>query len=229
MKSNLLKLSEGNKKLVPTTEIKFLIWNLPSVITCPYATEHCKRSCYAKKAERVYPNCMPSRQANLNASMVHDNTEMDFENRLAATIEYYMDKPKYKNASAVYFRIHESGDFYNMKYTAAWLNVINYCKSVYPNLHFVAYTKSFRFFKELNYFNGKFSNFSLLGSVWDDTTELQKQYIAEMDLPIYTADTAVNVEKAVNEGKAVKCDCKDCANCRKCFHAEHKMIECIIH
>ena len=224
-----LNFSEGNKKLAPNTDIKFLIWNLPAVITCPYATNDCIAKCYARKAERVYPTCLPSRQKNLAASMIHNDTEMDFENRLCASIDYYMNKPKYKNANAVYFRIHESGDFYNKKYTAAWLNVINFCEFMYPKLHFVAYTKSFRFFKELNYFNGKYSNFALLGSVWDDTTEQQKQYIEEMGLPIYTADTAANVEKAVTDGKAVKCECKDCANCRKCFHAKYNKIECIIH
>ena len=46
-----LTLSEGNAKLKPTGAVKYLIWNIPAIKTCPYATEHCKKACYAIKAE----------------------------------------------------------------------------------------------------------------------------------------------------------------------------------
>ena len=30
----------GNKKLINTATVRFMIWNIPAVVTCPFATEH---------------------------------------------------------------------------------------------------------------------------------------------------------------------------------------------
>ena len=62
----------GNKKLINTDTVRFMIWNIPAVVTCPFATEHCKHFCYARKAERVYPQVLPAREKNLEESKSED-------------------------------------------------------------------------------------------------------------------------------------------------------------
>lgn len=66
---------DGNKKLVNTGSVRFMIWNLPAIKTCPYATAHCKKYCYAKKAENVYPDCLPCRERNFNETLKDDFVE----------------------------------------------------------------------------------------------------------------------------------------------------------
>ena len=69
--NRFLRLSEGNAKLKPTKNIKFLIWNLPAIATCPFAND-CKKFCYARKAEKVYPSVLPARQDNYNRTLEND-------------------------------------------------------------------------------------------------------------------------------------------------------------
>ena len=102
--------SKGNKKLKSTKALKFLIWNLPAVKTCPFATESCKRLCYARKAERVYPSVLPCREKNFQASK-----SPDFVEKVIEIIK------KEKDNRVLVVRIHESGDFYNKEYAEKWL------------------------------------------------------------------------------------------------------------
>lgn len=219
-----IKLSGKNKKLVPDKYNKFLIWNIPAVETCPNATPHCIHACYARKAERMFPGALPSRRRNFKLS-----TDPDFVDRMLFTIAAYMSKPAYKNAKNVIFRIHESGDFYSPEYVNAWLAIIAECEKLYKNLHFMAYTKSTNFFRAAGYMHGMFSNFNLLGSVWDDTPKTVREDIAVMNLPIYTADTAEKVAAAVASGTASRCRCDDCAHCGKCIYGRCMLIYCVIH
>jgi len=209
-----ITLSEGNKKLIPSKDAKFLIWNLPAIVTCPFATEHCRSLCYALKAERVYPSVKKSRYEHFELSKSND-----FVNRMIFTINAYMNRPSYKNAKKVIVRIHESGDFYNLKYTLAWLDIalafLNNKKIV-----FMAYTKSVDYFKGLTLPDNMVVRFSL----WDDT-KLKDAMIAKiMGLPIYTA-----VDKFTNETAKEKCPCKDCGKCGKCWEKSIDMIKCEIH
>lgn len=63
-------VSDDNKKLVPNFETNFFIWNLPAILTCPFATEMCKAECYAVKAEVAYPEPFPARMENLRMSQM---------------------------------------------------------------------------------------------------------------------------------------------------------------
>ena len=191
-----LNISDGNKKLVPNAGTAFIIWNLPAVITCPYATEHCKQFCYATKAEKAYPQVLPSRMANFNASK-----QNDFSIRLLYTILKVLAKSRKNN---LVVRIHESGDFYNKRYADIWLNVAR--KITDKRVKFMAYTKSFKFF------DGEQipANFSLRASIWDDTKETQKEIVARNAWPIYTA-----VEHFTSCDNFTQCRCSDCATCGK--------------
>jgi hypothetical protein len=82
----------GNMKLKNTEKTRFIIWNIPAVVTCPYKTEQCEKSCYARKAERVYPDVLPARRINLKRSL-----HADFVENMIFTIEAELDTPKFKN------------------------------------------------------------------------------------------------------------------------------------
>jgi hypothetical protein len=47
-----ISMQKGNKKMRPTEKIGFLIFSIPAVITCPFATSLCMKYCYAKAGYR---------------------------------------------------------------------------------------------------------------------------------------------------------------------------------
>jgi hypothetical protein len=209
----------GNRKLMNTENVRFLIWNLPAQITCPFATEHCKKSCYAKKAERLYPQVLPSRMKNLE-----DSRRADFVDKMIATILHTISGRAYKGKKII-FRIHESGDFYSLEYTAKWLEIIRRLAWV-ENLKFEVYTKSIKFLHDLGWREEDYPNFEVMASVWDDTSAENLHLIEIHNMRIYTAFTLEEFAKQI--GYTV-CECADCANCGKCVNREIRKLACKIH
>ena len=205
-----LNVSDGNKKLVSNAETRFIVWNLPARITCPFATDMCKIACYAVKAEYAYPSVKPSRQRNFDAAR-----NPAFSDNMTYTIQKIAAGTKKRH---IIVRIHESGDFFNQEYANAWLNVMRNCAGD-KRIKFIAYTKSFK------YFDGKKlpKNFSLRASVWADTAPDQLETIRRNGWNIYTA-----VEQFQPGDKFTRCRCKDCATCKKCWQG-YKDIRCEIH
>ena len=209
-----INLSEGNKKLKPSADVRYLIWNLPAVKTCPFATEMCKKACYAKKAEcGARPSVLPCRLKNLKRS-----AGTDFISDMILTITAYCNRPCYRNAKTVVIRIHESGDFYNRKYAKAWLKI---ARQFHGNdkIVFMAYTKSVEYFEGLQIPD----NFKLRYSLWSDTDPRQYEKAVKMGLPVYTAVDSFTTEKPIN-----RCLCKNCSTCQKCWH-DINMLMCEIH
>lgn len=209
-KLEMLNTSDGNKKLVSNKETRFIIWNLPAVITCPNRTQLCEKFCYAKKAEAVYPDCLPCRKRNFEVSRLSS-----FVNNMTYTILKIAAGTRKKN---IVVRIHESGDFYNNVYASAWLQIMNNCRGD-KRIKFIAYTKSFKYFDGVKLPK----NFSLRASVWSDTKQADLETISRNEWNIYTA---------VNEFKKgdtfTRCRCEDCATCKKCWQ-NYKDIRCEIH
>ena len=203
-------VSRRNKKLVPNKKTGFIIWNIPAKVSCPYATEHCKKFCYAVKAENVYPDCLPCRQRNLKESM-----QKDFIERMTFTI---LSIAKGCKTQELIVRIHESGDFYNKAYVSAWLEIMEACDGL--PIKFIAYTKSFPFFdgRELP------RNFFMRASIWDDTKPAFLAMIKRNNWATYSA-----VEKFTDADTFGQCRCEDCATCGKCWNNEYKEINCEIH
>ena len=212
--TNFRRLSEGNKKLNANKNVKFLIWNLPAIKTCPFATENCKRFCYALKAERCYPSARNARKDNYNRSL-----EDSFTSDMIFTISAYLEKKSYRDAKKVVVRIHESGDFYSREYTKKWLAIAKHFEDN-KKIVFMAYTKSVEFFKGEEIPNNMVVRFSL----WDDTDIKQAMTAALMGLPLYTA-----VEKFTDEPKIERCGCVDCGKCGKCWNKNIKTLKCEIH
>lgn len=213
----------GNEKLKNTEHTRFIIWNLPAVKTCPFATAQCKKSCYAKKAER-YPEVVFSRSTNLKRSL-----QADFVENMVFTIETELSTKKFKDKKVV-FRIHESGDFYNLEYTKKWIAIAKHFESK-ENIVFMAYTKSIPYFVKLGYGSADFpKNLVVRSSLWKDTKLEHLQTTFQYNMPIYTAATAQEMETAKNNGyNFITCHCSDCGNCGLCWNNEIKNIFVKIH
>lgn len=212
-----INLSHENKKLVPNKRVSFLIWNIPAVITCPFRTDHCTGLCYARKAEINYPDCLPSRKRHFDMSR-----NADFVLRMIFTISAELARPINKNKKVV-FRIHESGDFYNMEYVKKWLEIMDFFKDD-KRIIFVAYTKSVKYFDGLEIPE----NMRLLASVWDDTTPENLEIIKRNNFRVYTAYKGTDLENAIKSGYA-HCPCDDCGKCGLCWNDYTNNICCEIH
>ena len=216
--------TNGNKKLRNTDKIRFMIWNLPAMKTCPYSTEMCRKSCYARKAERCYPSVLPSRERNYEES-TFDN----FVENMIFTIESELNSKKYRGKVAV-FRIHESGDFYNYEYARKWVSIARHFENR-TDLVFLAYTKSLVYLVRLGYgLSGFPRNLVIRSSLWDDTGVYNRATTETFNFPVYTALTRSDMnEKLRNGERFTECRCDDCATCGKCWNPSERDIICEIH
>lgn len=216
--------TNGNKKLQNTETLRFMIWNLPAVKTCPFRTALCEKSCYARKAERVYPQVLPSRERNYI-----DSLGADFVENMIYTIESELNTKKYKNKLCV-FRIHESGDFYNLEYTQKWVEIAKHFENN-PNIVFLAYTKSITYLINCGYgLTGFPSNLVIRSSLWKDTATDKIELTNIYKFPIYTALTAQEMDVEKQNGHIfAKCNCADCAKCGLCWYPAISDIICEIH
>jgi len=113
-------LQAGNKKL--SSDI--LIFNLPPIVSCPNCKE-CRKSCYAVKAYRQYPNVKIAWDKNYNLA----------KNNISELKRMIISELKSTKKSTV--RIHSSGDFFSHEYIAMWNDVIQ----LFPGKQFYSYTK----------------------------------------------------------------------------------------
>jgi hypothetical protein len=209
--------TNGNRKLQNTDKVRFIIWNLPAVKTCPFSTEMCRKSCYALKAERIYPQVLPSREKNYS-----DSLQDTFTENMIYTLEKEIASKKYSGKHIV-FRIHESGDFYNKEYAEKWVNIAKHFESV-NNLHFLAYTKSITFFD----YDNLPKNLVIRSSIWADTEQDKVQFTINKNIPIYTAGTPEEVTEKQNDGYKL-CKCDNCGTCGKCWNNKAQNIIVKIH
>lgn len=212
-------ISYGNLKLRSSDKCRFIIFNIPAVITCPGRTAMCEHSCYALKAERNYPEVLPARNYNLEFTK-----SPLFIGFMVKMIHEICKRPNYRKAEKVVFRIHESGDFYSEEYFIKWLAIANNCRDI-KNLQFATYTKSFDILD--NVFTAGNSipeNMTIRASVWADTPDKDLLVIAKYKLPIYTA-----YEKGSFPANFAKCRCQDCGSCKMCINKNVSRIACEIH
>ena len=151
---NLLKLSKGNAKLSNDT----LILSISAGITCP-GSNNCKAwvtlkddkrvlnrgsesmfTCFAASEELRYPNVFNSRKYNYN--LINSYVVKKDINGLTHLINESIQAKK-KNINK--FRIHESGDFFNIIYLKAFINVARLNKDI----KFYCYSKSLDLFMKV--------------------------------------------------------------------------------
>jgi hypothetical protein len=167
---------------------------------------------------------LPSRERNFEESK-----NPDFVENMIYTIETELTRKKY-NGKQVVFRIHESGDFYNLEYTRKWVEIARHF-SDRENLVFLAYTKSLWFTVACGYGSPAFPhNLVIRSSLWDDTTDENRILTEKHNFPIYTALSRSDMDNARAMGHDfTECRCDDCAGCGHCWSAEHREIIVEIH
>ena len=214
---------DGNKKLVNTDKVRFMIWNLPVIKTCPFRTAHCEGKCYARKAEKCYPTCLPSRESNYQETL-----KDDFVENMIYTIEKKLSGRGFRGKLAV-FRIHESGDFYSLEYTRKWIEIAKHFEYD-KRIVFTAYTKSIPYFIECGYGFPQFpQNLIVRSSLWDDTDPELVELTERYNFPTYTALELELIEIALKTGTLFYCRCNDCATCLACYSNKKKDVACAIH
>lgn len=211
-----MRFSEGNKKLKDSKAVSFYQWNITSVITCPWRTEMCESACYALKAEKMYPTVATRRDLNLAFSK-----SVSFVPAMIEQIQFELDRKKNKGKT-IFFRIHESGDFYDYGYMVAWHTIAKHFAGN-KNIVFMAYTKSLPLVKKLyKDFDRKNVNIKFMASEWADTKEKFKSMRVDLGLPVFTAvDKGTMEEKnyfacpssEVFKGTEKEKDCGACGMC----------------
>lgn len=121
MSSNPARIAVGNNSKLGKG---FGNFNLPILETCPGATEMCRRVCYGRKGNFLFPAVQ--NRANLNYEGAQRS---DF----VATIANQIRRSKMK-----VLRLHSTGDFFDPNYALAWASIALAC----PSVQFGAYTRS---------------------------------------------------------------------------------------
>jgi len=179
---------------------------LPAVLTCPGATSACKGEpsetgkegyrkgaiCYATRGK--IPFHFKRHLANWDASK-----ENNFTDRIIAEINLLISSSAINGSTIRRFRIHPAGDFYSQAYLESWFKIA----SAFPDIKFLAYTRSY-----MLDFTGRPDNMKIFFSI-DRSTEnypIQKLPIARV---ICKGDAPTP--------KAHTCAAK-CHSCSVCWH-----------
>jgi hypothetical protein len=208
-------LSNGNLKLRSDAKNHFLIWNLPAIKTCLWRTALCEKFCYAKKAETLYRDVLPCREQNLEESY-KDTFVKDMIDHIRWNISR-----KALAGKKVWFRIHESGDFYSLEYLKKWISIAEQ----FPGVTFLAYTKAVRLVAQLDYIP---ENFVIRYSVWEDTKQEELQLAYNLGMPIYTAFKKEELDRKIEQEEYTKCHC-DCQKCKMCYTVRNMKLAVEIH
>lgn len=180
---------DGNEKIEKKTCIVFCMPTTICPVQCP--------GCYAKRPERQYKNCLPSRMRNYEAS-------------LNETFVPNMISELKKNKRTI-VRIHESGDFYSQDYLDKWQAIISAC----PEKRFYTYTKTERLFNFTAILS--LENFNLVSSLGEFGVNFGNlEYCQKLQ-----ADGYFFCPCGID--KSIKCmrDCFACMHERKVVFLEH--------
>jgi len=130
----------GNKKLPKTT----MIFNMGSATNCPSKKLGlCKvcNICYAMKAEKQYPDCLPYRNRQEAFYAKHDS--IDIAKYFIQAIEWKMNSKYPVDA----IRFSEAGDFSNQAMVDKLMVVFSLIKKAFPKIRIYGYTAR----KDLNF------------------------------------------------------------------------------
>lgn len=133
-----------NSKISKSSGGKFLVFNfgipayqsVTGLRTCPAAGK-CATGCYATQGSYVWPVVGKAYEYRLAQTLRDDF--VDVMSLTVAAKQRTAERKKQKLA----IRIHDSGDFYNIRYTAKWFEIIRRN----PDVQFYAYTKQVAMFK----------------------------------------------------------------------------------
>jgi len=176
-------ITYGNKKMsIP-------LFNLPAWSTCPGKTPLCKKHCYAKVAEQLFPAVAEKRKRSLKLSKGKDFVAKVIEGLNGTLIPYV--------------RIHESGDFYSQEYLEKWYEIVK----AFPDRVFLAFTKNFK----LDYSKAP-ANLKLYYSVFPDT-DMSTVPAGRRAYTTVTFKSFTGVNPDVSKAEKCKGNCDFCLLC----------------
>ena len=126
-------------------------------------------------------------------------------------IEPFLRKAKKQNKT-IFFRIHESGDFYSQEYFDKWSTIARHFKS--QPIVFLAYTKSIDYVPAI-----RPDNFKIIFSMWNDSKQSSVIEAKRRRLPVYRV-----FEKTQPAEKVFECKCLSCGDCKKCYEVKDNEI-----
>ena len=131
---NLLTQNSKMKKTSLKNNAKIFNFSIPAYktksgkVTCPFA-DACVKYCYAQKGNYTrFP---------IVQELMEKKYEISKQNNFNSLMNAEIKKKK-----ATHIRIHDSGDFYSVKYLQKWIQIAEFN----PSIIFYAYTKSIKFF-----------------------------------------------------------------------------------
>jgi hypothetical protein len=194
-KSRLGILKNNNKKLgKPIYD-----FNLPPIASCPNYKE-CYKTCYAVNTIKRYPTAKKSWEDNYKL-VVND----------LSRFKQLVNKQIKKDMIQI-VRIHSSGDFYNLEYLKAWLDICNNNS----NTLFYAYTKAF------NTINHLPKNLNIINSFIDYKGKKYLNY-GTKDYATKLAENIGGIVCPITEGQKSTCaECQFCFTSDKVTFIEHK-------
>jgi hypothetical protein len=223
-----IHLSEGNIKSKNTEDVVFLTWSLRSKIHCPYATEECKKRCFARKNE-TFDGVRASRDKNFE-----ETKKETFVRDMINILEYQLSRKKMQD-KRIFVRIHTSGDFYNLEYFYKWAEIVKHFKGD-GRILFQAYTKSIKYVYE--WIKGDLAdyevsdseaedaldelNIHIVYSIWHDTNQSDIDLAEALGLQTFTALPKDKIQESVDDG-AFLCN-GDCGHCKECYTGKSQKI-----
>ena len=187
-------LHNNNKKLGKA----IYDFNLPPIDSCPNCLD-CQDTCYAVNSYNRYPSAKKCWKDNFKL-VVNDLP------RFKTLVNNQIKKDGIYN-----IRIHSSGDFYNIDYLMAWIDIINNN----ANIMFYAYTKAFEGFKDLP------KNLNIIDSY---VTHNNKKYLNYGSYKYISKlrTKSKGIICPITIGKKLNCfECKYCFTKKKVLFIEH--------
>ena len=194
---NLLSQNSKMKKTSLKNNAKIFNFSIPAYktksgkVTCPFAAA-CVKYCYAQKGNYTrFP---------IVQELMEKKYEISKQNNFNSLMNAEIKKKK-----ATHIRIHDSGDFYSIKYLAKWIQIAEFN----PSIIFYAYTKSIKFFVDglLLPDNMKiiFSEGSKTDELINPKTDRHARIFKNIDLLNASGyiDASENDLKAITENKKV--------------------------
>lgn len=157
----MTKLLVKNKKIAASANDTYTLYNfgipayksVQGLVTCPMAGQ-CAVGCYAQSGAYAWGNVQKAYEFRLLQTQ-QDNFPELLQKELIPKI-----KTALRQSKQLVIRIHDSGDFYSVKYIRSWLTIIQNN----PTVKFYAYTKMLPIFKRLQA-NGEIpNNFTIIYS-----------------------------------------------------------------
>lgn len=176
---------------------------------CPYKTDLCKQICYGRNAQELFPRVYNSRIRNYEESL-----KKTFERDMINIINHHLQRKKYKD-KIIFFRWHETGDFYNQEYFDKVIRICNYFKNN-KKIIFQAYTKSLPFIINSPI---KDKNIRIMFSVMKDTKKEYIELAKKMNINLFYAIPEKEFKNIKEKNKCYG----NCGQCNKCYTKNQDM------